>query len=82
MFLEGDASIEGNRKFNSSCNTNTEKENVIVMLRSVKMKSIWITIVLDTRGRGGGGGGSNTMADYCAQGSFQIRPSESLNVCE
>ena len=46
------------------------------------MKSIWITIVLDTRGRGGGGGGSNTMADYCAQGSFQIRPSESLNVCE
>ena len=77
MFLEGDASIEGNRKFNSSCNTNTEKENVIVMLRSVKMKSIWITIVLDTRG-----GGSNTMADYCAQGSFQIRPSESLNVCE
>ena len=30
-------------------------------------------MVLDTRGRGGGGGGSNTMADYCVQGSLQIR---------
>ena len=37
---------------------------------------------LDTRGRGGGGGGSNTMGDYCAQDSLQIRPNESLNVCE
>ena len=37
---------------------------------------------LDARGTGGGGGGSNTMADYCAQGSLQIRPSESLNVYE
>ena len=36
----------------------------------------------DTRGRGGGGGGSNTMGDYCAQDYLQIRPNESLNVCE
>ena len=36
----------------------------------------------DTRGRGGGGGGSNTIADYYAEASLQIRPSESLNVCE
>ena len=36
----------------------------------------------DTRERGGRGGGSNTMADYYAEASLQIRPSESLNVCE
>ena len=36
---------------------------------------------LGTRGRGGGGG-SNTMAGYCVQDSLQIRPSESLTVCE
>ena len=36
----------------------------------------------DTRGRGGGGGGSNTIADYYAEASLQIKPSESLNVCE
>ena len=49
---------------------------------SVKMKSIWIAMDLGTRGRGGGGAGSNAMGDYCAQDSLQIRPSESLNVCE
>ena len=37
---------------------------------------------LGTRGRGGGGSGSNTMAGYCVQDSLQIRPSESLIVCE
>ena len=37
---------------------------------------------LGTRGRGGGRAGSNTMGDYCAQDSLQIRPNESLNVCE
>ena len=37
---------------------------------------------MDTRERGGGGGCLNTMADYCAQGSLQTRPNESLNVCE
>ena len=36
----------------------------------------------DTRERGGRGGGSNTRADYYAEASLQIRPSESLNVCE
>ena len=37
---------------------------------------------LDTRERKGGGGGSNTMADYCAQGSLQTRANKSLNVCD
>ena len=49
---------------------------------SVKMKSIWIAMNLDTRKRGGRGVGSNMMADDCAQGSLQARPNESLNVCE
>ena len=44
-------------------------------------ESIWIAMNLGTRGRGGGGG-SNTMAGYCVQDSLQIRPSESLIVCE
>ena len=48
---------------------------------SVK-KTTLIAKILGKRRRGGGVDDSNTMANYYAQGSLQIRSSECLNVCE
>ena len=46
------------------------------------MKSIWIAMNMGTRWRGQGSSNSKTMADCCARGSLQIRPSKCLNVSE